>query len=227
MHLISGIAQQLIFFSLLDLFLPVFGAPTAPRAFELLTHFKQSQFGTDLRQCSCISDSAAPSLSFSIPPFLQSIFPLSWMGRCWLAKTNHMTIQPRYVGLKMDPNCPSVKRCQHNLCHLITRFKTALYRFLIILRLHIILNRGQWGFGKITDNTQVFIERSDNHTPSWQETEWSVANQRSWSTFSGPRTACPNTNSEGLKPRDSCTMVRVANRRRGIPSSKSFPWAMQ
>ena len=35
---------------------PVFGAPTAPRAFELLTHFKRSQFGTDLRQCSCFSD---------------------------------------------------------------------------------------------------------------------------------------------------------------------------
>ena len=60
----------------ISLFL-VFGAPTAPRAFELLTHFKWSQFGTDLRQCACISDSAAPSLSFSIPPFLQSIFPLS------------------------------------------------------------------------------------------------------------------------------------------------------
>ena len=29
----------------------VFGAPTAPRAFELLTRFKRSQFGTDLRQC--------------------------------------------------------------------------------------------------------------------------------------------------------------------------------
>ena len=74
--------------------IPVFGGPTAPRAFELLARFKRSQFGTDLRQCACISDSAAPSLSFSITPFIPSIFPLSWMGRCWLAKTNHMTIQP-------------------------------------------------------------------------------------------------------------------------------------
>ena len=56
---------------------PVFGAPTAPRAFELLTRFKRSQFGTDLRQCVCISDSAAASLSFSITPFLHSIFLLS------------------------------------------------------------------------------------------------------------------------------------------------------
>ena len=53
-----------------------------------------SQFGTDLRQCSCISNSAATSLSFSITIFIPSIFPLSWMGRCWLPKTNHMTIQP-------------------------------------------------------------------------------------------------------------------------------------
>ena len=51
---------------------PVFGAPTAPRAFELLTRFKRSRFGTDLRQCACISVSAAPSLSFSISSFLQS-----------------------------------------------------------------------------------------------------------------------------------------------------------
>ena len=35
-----------------NLFLPVFWlSPTAPRAFELLTRFKRSQFGTDLRQC--------------------------------------------------------------------------------------------------------------------------------------------------------------------------------
>ena len=33
-----------------------FGASTAPRACELLTHFKRSQFGTDLRQCSCFRD---------------------------------------------------------------------------------------------------------------------------------------------------------------------------
>ena len=88
--IISVIAS--LFFSLLYLYL-VFGAPTAPRAFELLTRFKRSQFGTDLRQCPCISDSTAPSPSFSITPFIPSIFPLSWMGRCWLAKTNHMTIQ--------------------------------------------------------------------------------------------------------------------------------------
>ena len=74
----------------------MFGAPTAPRAFELLTRFKRSQFGTDLRQCLCISDSATQSLSFSITPFIPSIFLLTWMGECWLAKTNHMTIQPLY-----------------------------------------------------------------------------------------------------------------------------------
>ena len=92
-YFISVIYQLLIFLSLLY-FITVFGTPTAPRAFELLTRFTRSQFGTNLRQCACISDSAAPSLSFSITPFLQSIFQLSWMGRCWLAKTNHMTIQP-------------------------------------------------------------------------------------------------------------------------------------
>ena len=42
----------LFFLSLLYSY-PFFGAPTAPRAFELLTRFKWSQFGTDLRQCLC------------------------------------------------------------------------------------------------------------------------------------------------------------------------------
>ena len=99
--------QLLIFLSLLYLFLPIFGAPTAPRAFELLTGFKRSQFGTDLRQYLCISNSTAPSPSFSITPFIPSIFSLSWMGRCWFAKTNHMTIHPPCtdVKLKMEPNC--------------------------------------------------------------------------------------------------------------------------
>ena len=57
-----------------------FAAPTAPRDFELLTRFKRSQFGTDLRQCACISDSAAPSLSFSIPSFYSLYFPIELNG---------------------------------------------------------------------------------------------------------------------------------------------------
>ena len=79
----------LFFLSLLYLLL-VFGAPTAARAFELFTCFKRSQFGTDLRQCLCFSNSAVP---FSITLFILSIFLLTWMERCWLVKTNHMTIQ--------------------------------------------------------------------------------------------------------------------------------------
>ena len=89
--MISVIVSAIL--SLLYLF-PVLGTTTAPRAFELLTRFKQSQFGTDLRQCSSFSNSTEPSFSFSITLFIPSIFLLSWMRRCWLAKTHYMTIQP-------------------------------------------------------------------------------------------------------------------------------------
>ena len=59
------------------LFLPVFSTPTALRAFELLTRYKWSQFSTNLRQCLHMSNSASIGLSFSITPFILSIFPLS------------------------------------------------------------------------------------------------------------------------------------------------------
>ena len=90
-------AITLLFFLSLLYSYPVFGAPTAPRAFELLTHFKRSQFGTDLRQCSGFSDSVSIFLSFVITLFISFNLPLTWMGRCWLAKTNHMTIQADVV----------------------------------------------------------------------------------------------------------------------------------
>ena len=53
-----SVIATIVLLKFIYLFLPVFGAPTAPRAFELLTRFKRSQFSTDLRQCSCISDSS-------------------------------------------------------------------------------------------------------------------------------------------------------------------------
>ena len=86
----------LLIFTLFIYSYPDFGAPTAPRAFELLTRFKRSQFGSDLRQWSCFRNFFLFSLSFSVTLFIQCILPLTWMGRCWLAKTNHMTIQLRY-----------------------------------------------------------------------------------------------------------------------------------
>ena len=91
------IAITLLFFLSLLYSYPVFGTPTAPRAFQLLTRFKWSQFGTDLRQCSCFSDSVSIFLSFCITLFISFNLPLTWMGRCWLAKTNHMTIQADVV----------------------------------------------------------------------------------------------------------------------------------
>ena len=62
-------------------FFPGFWRP-APRAFELLTRIKRTQFGTDLRQCSCFSDSVSTFLSFFTTLFIPFIFLLTWMGRC-------------------------------------------------------------------------------------------------------------------------------------------------
>ena len=58
---------------------PFFGAPTAPRAFELLARFKRSQFGTDLRQCSCFSDSVSIFLSL-YHAFYSVYFPINLNG---------------------------------------------------------------------------------------------------------------------------------------------------
>ena len=83
----------LLFLSLFYLFiLTRFLAPLL--LLELLSYWHAlngTQFGTDLRQCSCFRNFFLFSLSFSITLFIQCILPLTWMGRCWLAKTNHMT----------------------------------------------------------------------------------------------------------------------------------------
>ena len=75
--LLIAVAITLLFFISLLYSYPFFGAPTAPRAFELLTRFKWSHLGTDLRQCSCFRDFVLFSLSFSITLFIRSILPLT------------------------------------------------------------------------------------------------------------------------------------------------------
>ena len=44
----------------------------------------------------------------------------------------------------------------------------------------------------------------------------------SFKSFKGPRTVWPNTNSNGLKPRYSCTDSLTAKSKRCMPSSQSF-----
>ena len=73
----DNVITLLFFLNLLYLFFPVFGTPTAPRAFELFTRFKRSRFSTDLRQCSCFSDTVSIFLSLFITLFILSIFLLT------------------------------------------------------------------------------------------------------------------------------------------------------
>ena len=81
-------AITLLFFLSLLYSYPVFGAPTAPRAFELLAHFNQSQFGTDLRQCSCFSDSVSIFLSFFITLFIIFYFPIDLNGEMLIGENS-------------------------------------------------------------------------------------------------------------------------------------------
>ena len=74
--------------SIISVIATVFATSTAPRALELLTRFKRSQFGTDLRQCSCFSDSEATSLSLSISFFLHSIFVIELNGEMLIGENS-------------------------------------------------------------------------------------------------------------------------------------------
>ena len=76
------LVSVLFFLSLFIYSSLVFGAPTAPRAFEPLTRFKRSQFGTDLRQCSCRSD----FLSFFITVFIPFYFAINLNGEMMIGQ---------------------------------------------------------------------------------------------------------------------------------------------
>ena len=98
-----------------------FGALTAPRAFELSSRFKRSQFGTDLRQCFVYQEFLSLLSSFFCHSLYSVYFAINLNGEMLIGENEShdysaTLLHWRYVGLKMDQNCPSVKLIKLMIC---------------------------------------------------------------------------------------------------------------